>query len=426
MAGLGLGNLWRFAYLLGTHGGGPFMLAYVISLFALAVPVLLAEVVLGRQARGSPPHIWGAAARAAGAGRLWAGWALLACVAAVLMAVLYTVVGGWGLLYAWHAYSGSFAAASVQEVSAFLDALLAQPVRMLVWQGLILLLALPVLSAGVRYGLGVFAWLALPVLLLLLWPLIPFALELGDLRATSALLFSRHLEDFDLRALLAAMGHALFSLCIGTGVAISYGSYASPRLPAGRSVLAVALFDVAAAVTVSIVVMPLLLADGLQPAQGPGLLFLGLAHAFGNRAGGDLHGALFFLFSALLALCAVVALLEPVVSSISQRAACSRRRAAVLSVLLIGLLAAVAALSLHPGSSLAGFMPLLDSILSQWLLPLVALAVAGFVGWLLPEQCAREALNREGGLFFAAWLLLLRYVAPLGILVIWFDALSPV
>ncbi|MEA3644127.1 MAG: hypothetical protein VBE63_30020, partial [Lamprobacter sp.] len=221
------------------------------------------------------------------------------------------------------------------------------------------------------------------------------------------------------------MGHALFTLCIGAAVGINYGAYAPRRLPLGRSVLAVVLFDVAAGLAFSVIVLPLLLADGLAPAQGPGLLFLGLAHGFGNSTGGDLHGALFFLLSALLALCSVVALFEPLVSTLQQRLGLTRIRASVVMFALVWSLAVLGALSLQPESAFSGLLQLSDRLLVEGLLPLGALAVAVFVGWLLPESHVRAALGRESTWFYHGWLLLLRYVAPFGVLIVWFHALAP-
>ncbi len=419
-ATVGLGNLWRFAYLLGSHGGTPFLAAYLAGLLLVAAPVLIAEVAIGSLGRASPPRAWATAARRAGFGAGWGAWGVLAALTALLVLGYGAVVSGWSLAYAWHLARGTFAAASPRDVAAFLDGLLAAPGRMLAWQSLFLALAVGLSAAGVRRGLGNLAWVLVPSAMALFWLLIDFALAHGDLAAAQAFLFATQPLDFAGDALLVAFGQALFTLGVGLAVGISYGSYAPEQVPLGRSVLAVVVFDSAAALAAGIAIFPIVFANNIAPDMGPGLLFVSLPYAFGNLQEGDAYGMLFFLLVALAALGTAVALLEPAVAGLCQRLRWPRWRGAAAVGAAAWLLAAAVAFSLAPGSPLAGLLPLLERATSAWLIPLGALAVAAFVGWCMDAELLREALNRETDRFLQAWLLQLRFVAPLGLLVVWF------
>ncbi|MHA7815330.1 MAG: sodium-dependent transporter [Pseudohaliea sp.] len=419
-AAVGLGNLWRFAYLLGSHGGTPFLVAYLATLLLVAVPVVIAEVAIGSLGRAAPPMAWSAAARRARLGAGWGAWGLLAAATALGVLGYGAVVGGWSLTFAWHLARGTFAAASPRDVSAFLEGLLAAPWRMLAWQSLFLATAVAVSAAGVRRGLGALAWLVVPSIMALFWLLIDFALAHGDLAAAQAFLFSTQPLDFRDDVLFVAFGQALFTLGAGLAVGISYGGYAPERQPLGRSVLAVAVFDSAAALAAGVAIFPVIFANNIAPDMGPALLFVSLPYAFGNLREGDAYGMLFFLLVALAALGTAVALLEPAVATLCQRLRWRRWQSALAVGLVAWLLALAVAFSLAPGSPFAGFLPLLEQATTAWLIPVGALAVATFVGWCMDPALLRRELYRESDHFFQAWLLQLRFVAPLVLLVVWF------
>lgn len=419
-AAVGLANLWRFAYLLGEHGGAFFLLAYLLALFTVAVPVLIAEVVLGSQARTAPTRAWRLAAQRSLLGRGWGAWAVLACVAGMLLLAYGTVVAGWSLAYAWDLGTGTFASVSAREAAAFLDTLLASTGRMLFWQTLFLGAVVAISAAGVRWGIGACAWLLIPLLATLFWLLIDFSLRHGDVAAAQAFLFSAQRLDFDAEALFLALSQALFTLGIGLAIGTTYGSYAPDRLPLGRSVLAVAILDSAMALAAGVVIFPLILGSNLAPDLGPGLLFVGVPYAFGNLPQGELYGCLFFLLVALASLGTAVALLEPSVSALLLASRRPRWQVASALGLLAWVLALAVALSLAPASPLAGLLPWLDRLVARWLLPAGALAVAVFVGWLVDPALLRRELYRESSGFFNSWLHLLRFVAPVSLVVVWF------
>jgi len=420
---VGLGNLWRFSYLAGEYGGAPFVVTYIVCLFLVAVPLMVAEVVAGSHGRGGPVAALRWASDRSLLSRGWTAIGWLACLTGVLILSYYVVVAGWALAYARYMQAGVFSAASAAVVGEQFSALLAEPLRQVYWQSLFLLLAAGFVLFGVRRGLGLLVWLAVPVLITMLAVLVKFSFDNGDMVAAREFLFSVKWIDFSPRAVLVALGHALFTLGVGVGAGISYGAYAPGRIPIGRSVMAVAVFDTMIALLAGLAIFPLVFANNMAPAMGPGLLFVSVPYAFGNVAQGELFGAVFFLLVVVAALGSAVAMLEPVVRTLMQQLRWRRVTAVLLVTGLVWLLSLGVVLSLRTAESTAwlansNLFSFFDAVTAQFLLPLVALLTAIFVGWRLRPEILRVELYRESALFFSLWRALLRYIAPAAIMLI--------
>jgi NSS family neurotransmitter:Na+ symporter len=419
LAAVGLGNIWRFGWLLGEHGGAPFLLSYILCMLLVGVPLLVAEVVLGSHGRGSPFLALRWSTGVSSRSRLWVVIAAVACLAALSLLVISFVVAGWTLSYAFSAQLGTFAAISLEESAAYLDELLRESVSLIEWQLLAAALVALVSAAGVRRGIGVLAWVAVPLIVTLLGVLIDFSLEFGDLEAASDFLFAWQPMDFDRGSFMAAFGHALYTLTLGVAVGMTYGAYTPRDLPIVRSVLAVALFDVAVAVAAAVVIFPILFANNLLPNQGFALLFISMPYAFGNMPFGDVFAALFFLAVFAAVLGTAVALMEPLVSVLEQQFVVRRLRAAVVIAILAWVLSAIATLDLGHGSGGTGLFLTLDHLGTEWLIPLAALLLALFVGWQMPRHILRRELSREPDILFSLWYFLLRFVAAPVIAIAW-------
>jgi hypothetical protein len=274
---VGLGNLWRFSYLVGENGGGLFVLAYLFCLFFVAMPVMVAEVIIGSHGRGSPVEALRWAADRSLLSRGWMLLGVLACVTGLLILSYYVVVAGWALAYAWYSHAGWFAAASAPVVAEHFRLLLDDVLLMIYWQTLFLLPAVGVVALGIRRGLGLLVWLTVPCLFALLAALVQFGFDAGDIPATQEFLFSIKPIDFSWNSMLAALGQALFTLGVGVGTGISYGAYAPSRLPIGRSVMAVGVFDTAIALMAGLAIFPIVFANNMEPSMGPGLMFVTVA-----------------------------------------------------------------------------------------------------------------------------------------------------
>lgn len=417
---VGLGNLWRFSYLSGEYGGGAFVITYVLCLLFVAAPVMIAEVVLGNHGGASPVD---AVRRACDGSLRSRGWMLvgvLACVAGLLMLSIYIVVAGWGLAYAGFMHAEIFSTARIVDVGRHFEEFLAEPMRQVYWQSVFLAVTAGVVTLGVRRGLAMLAWLSVPLLLAMLAFLVKFGFDHGDIDATRDYLFSTQLADFSSGSALVAFGHALFTLGTGVGTGISYGAYAPEQIPIGRSVVAVAVFSTVIALLAGLAIFPVIFANNMEPAAGPGLLFISLPYAFGNLMQGELAGTLFFGLTVLAALGAAVAVMEPIVAMLMQLAQVERFTAALLVSAAVWLLGWSVVTSLQPGQELPWFgnrnlLGVFDFVTTGVLLPVVGLLVALLVGWRLRPEILKQVLVRESDGFFSLWFFLLRYVVPVGI-----------
>ncbi|NQY03503.1 MAG: sodium-dependent transporter [Halieaceae bacterium] len=409
---VGLGNVWRFPYLLSTYGGGLFMLAYVGALVLLAVPILVAEVAIGGQGRGSPPLAMMWAADRSMTSRSWAAVGLLICAVALMLLVIQVVVSAWVLGTVNDLRLGGFSGASVIDAATQFERLLADPTALLQWQSLFLFILATATCLGIRRGVGVLVWILVPAIVAVLMPLMDFALRHGDLVGTENTLFAIQPLDFGMEAVLFAVVQAAFTLGIGAGVGMTYGAYSSARLPVVRSILAVAIFDCAIGVGAAVAVVPLVLGANLELAQGPALAFIAMPYVFGNLPDGEMYGVLFYALLLLIALGSALALMEVLTAAVKQLLLVRRLTAAVI----VG--AGVWALCASVTLSLSGFGPLgiplmqfLDSAVSRLWQPLAVLGVGLFVAWVMHPVLRRDQLARAPELLYATWLLLLRYVS---------------
>jgi NSS family neurotransmitter:Na+ symporter len=425
---VGLGNLWRFSYLVAENGGAPFVLVYLLCLFLVAVPVLIAEVLIGTQGRSDPVSAVLRASKRSQISRVWVLLAWLAGLTAMLVLSHYVVVAGWGLAYIPKFLSGVFADASAAEVAHEFNSLLADPRQMVQWQSLFIATVCAVSALGIHRGLGVLFWLAVPLFLVALGVLIDYNLEYGDMVRTKEFLFSINSYDFTPRAVLIAMGQAFYTLGIGMGVGIALGAYAPDKQPIGRTIIAVALFDTMIALAAGLAIFPIVFAANMEPAMGPGLMFIGLPYAFGNMALGELFGSLFFVLVSVVALASAVALAEPGVSYLVQRIRLRRPLAVACIGALAWVLSLQGALSFNVSREVYWwaeytFFELLDISTTQILIPAVSLGTALLVGYGLRREVLRVEMYRETKYFFLLWRACLRYIAPPVILLLSLVAL---
>jgi NSS family neurotransmitter:Na+ symporter len=424
---IGLGNLWRFPYLLGEQGGAPFLLIYLLCLFLVAVPVLIAEIVIGSHGRSNPVTALLYASSRSEISRAWVvvGW--LASVTAALVLAYYCVVAGWSLAYIEKMASGVFADASAVEVGQQFEALLGSPRTLVVWQTLFVLLVFTISALGIIRGLGLLFWLAVPLLMVSLGVLINYGLQHGDMVRTGQFLFSFNRYDFTVESVLIAMGHALYTLGIGLGVGMVFGAYAPNKLPIGRTVVAVALIDTMVSLAAGLAIFPIIFASNMQPTMGPGLLFVGLPYAFGNMVQGELFGSLFFVLVAVVSLGSAVALAEPMVAYVEQRMRLGRKLSALVCAGTISILSMGCALSFNIWQDMHWYadytlFELLDRLTVLVLLPLVALLTSLLVGYGFRREVLLVELYRESRHFYFLWRVCLRYIAPPAILVIMLAA----
>lgn len=425
-AAVGLGNLWKFPYTAGVSGGAAFVLVYLVAVLAVAIPVVIAELVIGRRGRMSPPNSFLALAREAGASPGWrmVGWMNLLAVFLILS--FYSVIAGWALGYVPKMAMGDFTRASPDEVAAQFNALLASPGRLAVLHAVFMALTVGIVSVGLKRGIERAVRFLMPALLVMLISLVGYAAVAGDMATTISFLFKADFSKINSGVVLQAIGQAFFSVSVAMGLLITYGAYLDSTARLGSSAIYIAGADTAVALLSGLAIFPLVFANGLDPAEGPGLIFVTLPIAFGQMPAGALFGAVFFLLVLVSAITSSIAILEPVVSWAEEHKGMRRGPATIIAGIaawLIGL-ATVFSFNLWAGWFPLGrferfrestVFDLIDYFTSNLLLPLGGLLIAVFVGWVVSAETTREELGLGNSRLFAAWRFTLRYIAPIGI-----------
>ncbi len=323
--------------------------------------------------------------------------------------------------------SGVFAQLQPAEIGQQFDAHLHNPWVLIGWGTLVLVLTLGIVGRGVRSGLEKAANLLMPLLFLFLVILVGFAASSGHFAQAAAFMFSPDFSKLSASGILLALGHAFFTLSIGGGAMMVYGSYLPKSVSIVRTSILIAILDTAAALLAGMAIFPIVFAHGLEPAGGPGLIFVTLPIAFGQMPFGTLFGTLFFVMLSVAALTSAFSLIEPAIAWLTEKRGMSRLKACLLGGGGIWLLSLGTVFSFNIGAdwTLAGktFFEALDYLTSGWMLPLGALCMALFTAWVMkPEHTAEELGARKGVL--RIWLRLMRYLVPVIILVIFLQAVG--
>lgn len=409
---IGLGNIWRFPYITGMYGGAAFVLVYLVCVFAIGIPLLIAELTLGRHTSLNPVG----AIRAVSKSRFWPLVGYLGVITGVGILSYYAVIAGWtvGYIFRTIAHSstgfGSFVADPVVEIGYF---------------ALFLLLTAGVVVGGVERGIERWSKILMPLLLVILLGLIAFALTLEGASGGVEFYLKPDLSKISGSTILAALGQAFFSLSLGMGTMITYGSYISKRENLALSAAGVALADTLIAVLAGLVIFPALFSVGQAPTQGPGLVFNVLPKIFEMMPGGTIVGVFFFILLAIAALTSTVSLLEVPVAFLVDQKKWSRRKAVVIVTLIVFIVGLPSALSQGAIPALGSvawfggmdFLGMMDFLFGNLSLTLGGLLLAILVGWIWGTRRASEELLLGAGPWYAAlapgWSFMLKFVCPL-------------
>lgn len=411
---VGLGNLWRFSYVVGENGGGAFIVVYLLMVVAIGVPLLLSEFALGRSTRSESLS---AIRSAAGAGP-WRWLGLIGLLVACVVLAYYAVIAGWVFKYLAVYLSGAAPAFAAGGHEAAFEAYIARPLEPVAWQALGLAVTAAVIARGVQQGIEKASLLLMPALALLLLGLALYSATLPGLPRGLAFLFAPDWSALASPAVwVAAVGQAFFSIGIAMGVMITYGSYIEATVSLPRAALIVGLGDTLFALTAGLVIFPAVFSFGADPAQGPGLAFVVLPGIFARMPGGAAVGALFFLLLSIAALTSMLSLLEVPVAWTMQRLGLGRPAASALVGVLLFLLGLPASLGYGVWSHLSGpggrsLLDAMDFLAVDILLPLNGLLLALFFGWVWPAPRALEASGLGRGALGRLWRFGLRWVLP--------------
>ena len=434
MAGsaVGLGNIWRFPYVLGQYGGAAFILVYIAASLLVALPIFFAESVIGRR---SGRDTYGAMQLLApGTAWKWAG--LLTILSPLLILSYYSVVGGWSVEFLFKSLSFSFTEkAAAEEVSGYFGKFISSTWQPLLSHTLFMALVAGVVLGGVKNGIERFSKVAMPLLFVLILFIVGYSLTLPGSRAGVEYLVKPDFSKLTADAYAAALGQAFFSLSLGVGTVLTYASYVKKEENLVVSGVGTAVSDLLFAMIAAFAVMPAVFAAGIEPGSGPGLVFQTLPYIFNTMSQAmpvtsALVSIAFFLTILAAALTSAISMLEVGVAYLVDEKGMERRKATLLLALGTWLLGVLCSLSFGPlaGVKLLGlrFFDFLDSLCSVWLLPLGGLLFTLFVGWWMSKADVRDELTNGGTCnvrLFGLVYFLMRYLAPVGILVVFLSNL---
>jgi NSS family neurotransmitter:Na+ symporter len=433
-AAVGLGNIWKFPFVAGQNGGGAFVLVYLLAVLFVALPILIAEVALGRWGRQSPPNAMANVAQSQGRSRSWSivGW--LGMLAAYLIGTYYSVIAGWSVVYIFKNGGGNFSGQDAAAISAEFDALLASPGQLTLWHGIFMFICTLILVRGLQKGIERTVKILMPALFALLLLMVGYGALEGDMKSAWHFMFDFDFSAIDGQVILIAVGQAFFSIGVAMGLMMAFGAYLPRDVSIGRSAVIIALADTLVAILAGLAIFPVVFANGLDPAEGPGLIFVSLPIAFGSVAGGLIFGTLFFILLFFAALTSVIGTLEPVIAWSQERLKLKRSLAALfvcVSIFLLGM-GTVFSFNLwsewRPLASFEryadfGYFEILDYLTANIMMPLTGLLLAVFVGWLVKPAAIEEQLQMKNPVLFRAWFWLLRWVAPVSIALILYSSL---
>ena len=434
-AAVGLGNLWRFPFIAGQNGGAAFVLVYFGFVLLFGVPIMMAELTLGRRGKGSAIATMQKLVREAGASRMWQAIGWLSIVIPLVGLSYYSVVAGWSIDYVFKAGANAFAGFSGSDSEEAFNELLASPWRNLILHAAFIGSAVFIVARGISGGIEIVAKYMMPGLFIILVILVVNSIFNADIVRGLDFLLNPDFSKLTPDVVFMALGQAFFSLAIGVGVMVTYGAYVPPDVSLPKAALTIAIADTAVAILAGFAIFPVVFANGLDPADGPGLIFVTLPVAFGNMQAGYIVGLLFFILLFFAAFSSVIGMLEPVVSYLEEHRGFSRPRMTVLTGMFGWLTGIVAVLSFNVWSDvrLATFIPLLaeksifdliDFFIANLLLPLNAMLIAAFAGWVMSWDLTLRELGLQNKAVITYLRVILRYVAPLGIGAIFYTNLG--
>ncbi|MDH5766471.1 MAG: sodium-dependent transporter, partial [Gammaproteobacteria bacterium] len=421
---VGLGNIWKFPYITGEYGGGMFILAYLVCICLIGLPIMLSEIALGRRGKQSPVNTMLLLSQQAGSSRAWSllGWSGM--LAGCLILSYYSVIAGEVLAYSFRASSGIFTQQTADGLKGILHSLESEPEKLLAWHTIFIALTMLSVAKGVKGGIEKTVIFLMPALFVLLLLLVGYAMNSSGFDKALEFMFTPDFEKFfyardesgsylmdaddqkifTWEPMMVALGHAFFTLSLGMGAIMMYGSYLNRHVSIGQMTLIIIVMDTVVALLAGLAIFPLVFANGLNPAAGPGLIFETLPLAFGSMEGGTLIGTLFFVLLFLAALSSAISLIEPTVAWLIESKGVRRINATVWTGTIIWFVGFATIFSMA-GMTLEDILTsvladvefeaeifqknpfqLIDFLTASIMLPLGGLFIALFAGWVMDRE----------------------------------------
>lgn len=421
---VGLGNIWRFPYELGQYGGAAFLVLYILFVVALGIPIMLSEFAIGRMGQTDAVGSF----RKIAPRRPWWLVGVMGVVSAFLIMGFYSVVSGWTFEYIYQAFTNQFAGKDSAALSASFSGFSSHPFRPVFWAFVFMAISAGIVLLGVKDGIEKSTKFMMPLLFVIIIALGVRSVTLPGGIDGLRFLFHPDFSKITSSVVLSAMGQAFFSLSLGMGCMITYGSYVSKKNNLNHTVAEVTILDTLVAVLAAVAIFPAAFALGVNPGQGPELVFITLPSVFAQLPGGQFWAVLFFILLSLAAMTSIISLLEVVVAYITEEFKLRRKPVTIFVTLAVMVLSVVSSLSFGVWKDITifgmTFFDLFDTLTSKVMMPLGGLLISLFAGWVIPVDKLRAEISNEGQLklkLFNVYLFLIRYIAPLGIVLVMFN-----
>lgn len=424
---VGLGNIWKFPYEAGQNGGGAFLLIYILCVLLFGLPIMISEFAIGRRARA---NVAGAFRKLSGT-RSWGIVGLLGVITAFLILGFYFVVAGWSLEYVYQAASNAFVGKTPTDLSQAFVNFSTDTFQPLFWTVIFICANAFVLLAGVEKGIERISKILMPFLVLILILLSIRAITMPNGSAGLQFFFALDFSKITPNVILSALGQAFFSLSLGMGCIVTYGSYIRKDNNLTKTALHVTSIDTLIAILAGVAIFPAVFSLGINPAQGPELVFITLPNVFTHMAGGYIWAILFFLLLAIAALTSTISLQEVITAYVSEEFKLQRKKVIVGSSVVLIIVSSLCSLSLGVGSKLTiggmSLFDLFDFTSSKLFLPLGGLLISIFIGWFYNPKKIRDEISNQGKLstkLFPVYYFLMRYFVPIAIIAIFLNELG--
>ena len=430
MAGsaIGLGNIWRFPYMVGEHGGAAFIILYILCSFILVLPIFFAETIIGRRSRA---NTFGAMQKLA-PGTKWKWLGLLTIVSPIIILSYYSVVGGWSVEYLFKSLAFDFTDVPADQIQGFFGRFISSTWKPILAHTVFLAMVAGIILAGVKKGIEKFTKITMPVLFVLVVVITVYSVSLPGASKGVEYLIKPDFSKITASSVAAALGQAFFSLSLGVGTILTYASYVRKEENILASGAGTAVSDLLFAILAGFSIMPAVFAAGITPGAGPGLVFETLPFIF-NKMGGTipwisaLVAILFFVTILVAALTSAISMMEVGVAYLTEEKGMKRLTATLAITGFTWVVGILCSLSFGPlsGVSILGnsIFDFLDKLCSNWLLPAGGLLFTLFAGWKMSRADVRDEFTNGGTLrantrlFGLVWFLI-RFVAPVGIVAV--------
>ena len=436
---VGVGSIWKFPYMTGDSGGSAFVIVFIISIALIGFPVLVTEWLIGRRGQSNPAASFRKAAVANNTSPAWSMLGYFGILAAFMILSFYSVIGGWSLNYTLKAGMNAFAGLNADATGKIFEGMLASPTEMTLWHTAFMGLTALIVAGGVTSGIEKASKIMMPALAFILLFIVGYNAINMDFAKGAEFLFkfdyARMQEVGVGKVLMAALGHAFFCLSLGMAIMVSYGSYLKEDVDLLATARTVIIWDIIFSLAAGLAIFPILFSNHLDPAAGPGLVFVTLPIAFGQMNLGVVVGTLFFLLLTFAALTSSISILEPIVEFLEEKTPMSRKLCTlvgafatwalgILALLSFNKLADFAVFTIHKnGKDIPqGIFDALDYTSSKIMLPLIGLGTIILIGWFMNQASIKRELHLDG-IKWTIWQIVVKFVAPLGIIAVFLTEL---